>query len=322
MPDVMLYLRRYSFAFALALVVVLVVANVIALPSWGSPSSYAQTLGEFAPFALAAMASTPAILSGNGGLDISIGPQMTLVNVVFVVVLMGHGLGGEATAIPILLGMGLAIGLINGFLVAILHYQPVVATLCAFFVIGGVALEVASSPASAPANWSTHLAHSVGPIPGGVLTIGAPLLLLFALRRTAYVRNLLAVGANDAAAYSAGVNVTAIRVSAYALGGLIAAVGGIALTGLLQSADASLGTQYTLVAIAAVSLGGTPLGGGRGGIVGSVFGAATIYLIQNLLSALNVQSLWLQVVYGALLVVSVVLGRRLTSAPRAQRGLA
>jgi ribose transport system permease protein len=315
-------MRRRSYAFALALVVVLVVLNVIALPNWGSPGNWPQTLGEFAPFALAAIASTPAIISGNGGLDISIGPQMTLINVVFVVVLMQHGLGGPATAIPILLAIGLAIGLINGFLVAVLYYQPVIATLSMFFVLGGVALEVASTPASAPGNWSTHLAHSVGPIPGGLLTIGVPVVLLFALGKTAYVRNLLAVGANDAAAYSAGVNVMVVRLAAYALGGVIAAVGGIALTGLIQSADATLGTQYTLVAIAAVALGGTSLAGGRGGVVGSMFGAATIYLIENLLTSLNIQSLWLPVVYGALLIASVILGSRLARAPRSERRVA
>jgi ribose transport system permease protein len=162
----------------------------------------------------------------------------------------------------------------------------------------------------------------VGPIPGGLLTIGVPVVLLFALGKTAYVRNLLAVGANDAAAYSAGVNVMVVRLAAYALGGVIAAVGGIALTGLIQSADATLGTQYTLVAIAAVALGGTSLAGGRGGVVGSMFGAATIYLIENLLTSLNIQSLWLPVVYGALLIASVILGSRLARAPRSERRVA
>lgn len=66
--------------------------------------------------------------------------------------------------------------------------------------------------------------------------------------------------------------------------------------------------QYTLIALASVVLGGTPLGGGEGGMIGAFFGAASIYLIQNLLDALNVQPTWLSVVYGAVLVVAAMVG--------------
>ena len=66
--------------------------------------------------------------------------------------------------------------------------------------------------------------------------------------------------------------------------------------------------QYTLIALASVVLGGTPLGGGEGGMVGAFFGAASIYLIQNLLDALNVQPTWLSVVYGGVLVAAAIVG--------------
>jgi ribose transport system permease protein len=80
----------------------------------------------------------------------------------------------------------------------------------------------------------------------------------------------------------------------------------LALTALIESGDPNIGPTYTLVAIAAVALGGTSLAGGRGGIIGSIFGALSIYLIQNLLSAVHVSALWLQVAYGAILVFAVV----------------
>jgi ribose transport system permease protein len=90
------------------------------------------------------------------------------------------------------------------------------------------------------------------------------------------------------------------------IGGIFAAVAGLALTALIESGDPNIGPTYTLVAIAAVALGGTSLAGGRGGIIGSIFGALSIYLIQNLLSAVHVSALWLQVAYGAILVFAVV----------------
>jgi ribose transport system permease protein len=75
-----------------------------------------------------------------------------------------------------------------------------------------------------------------------------------------------------------------------------------------------LSAQFTLVALAGVALGGTSFAGGRGGMAGSVLGAACIYLIQTLLSALNVEPTWLQVAYGAMLLTGVLVGARFTSA--------
>ena len=96
-----------------------------------------------------------------------------------------------------------------------------------------------------------------------------PVAIWLALSRTASIAVLYAVGGNDATAYSAGVNVAAVRIAAYALGGLFAAVAGIALTALVLSTQTAGVAQYTLIALAAVALGGTPLGGGRGGMLGA-----------------------------------------------------
>jgi ribose transport system permease protein len=309
------FLRTNSYAFALLLTVVLLVANIIALPEFVSWDNIPGDLAVFAPFALAAMASTPSILSGGGGLDISVGPIIALINIVFVVDLMGHGLGGWE-AVPILLVLGTALGAVNGFFVTVLRYQPVIATLCAFLIISGFNLKHAGSPVSAPHNWTADLAEKVGPVPGALFTILAPVLFWILLKRTAYYRTLYAVGGNDATAFSSGVNVYATRIIAYALGGLFAAVAGIALTALTHNADANLGAQYTLIALGAVAIGGTPIGGGRGGLVGSILGAATIYLLQNLLAALHVNVKWLFVVYGILLLLGLMIGARLVAPPR------
>ena len=128
-----------------------------------------------------------------------------------------------------------------------------------------------------------------------------PLLLWIWLRRTPYVESLLAVGDHDATAFSAGVNVNAVRISAYAIGGLIAAVGGIALTGLVRSADAQVFNNYILVALAAVALGGTNLAGGRGGLFPSMMGATCIFLLENLLTSLHASAYFIEVAYGGVL---------------------
>lgn len=319
MPDLRRILRARTFAFALALALVLLVANLIVLPTFGSPSNFDANLALFAPFALVAIASTPAILSGGGGLDISVGLNAGLVsNVLILYLLPSATWGGAWLAIPAVLALGAAIGFLNGFSVAILRYQPVIATLCTLFVLQGINYKIAVVPIPAPPSWLNNLSQGVGPIPGGLLLIGGPVLLWLLLQRTPFHRTLLAVGGSDATAYSSGVNVTAVRLIAYSLGGLFAAVAGIGIAALLQSTDANAGAEYILIALAAVALGGTPIGGGRGGILGAIVGAAAIFLVQNLIGALNINAYWTQVVYGLMLIVGAIIGAQLTAPRRAE----
>jgi ribose transport system permease protein len=296
--------RRYTFTFALALVVVLLIASRL-LETGGF--GWSDQLANLAPLAVAAMASTPAILSGRGGLDLSVSPLMTVSSVLFVAWLVPHGLGGAA-AVPIVLGIAAGVGLINGLLIVLLRVPPVVLTLAMYFVLIGLSAKLVSAPEFVKTTWVSHLAGHVGPVPGAVFTLGLPLLIWAALGAIPYRRTLYAVGSHDAAAFASGVDVATVRVAAYTLGGLFAGIGGFALTALTLSADPSQAQTYTLVAIAAVALGGTSLVGGRGGIVGPLLGAAAIYLMQNVLVTLQISTEWLQVVYGTTLVAAVVFG--------------
>lgn len=307
--------RPYAFAGLLTLLLLLV--DTAIQPAFIAFDNWAAVLASFAPLAIAAMASTPAILSGGGGIDISIGPLLTLVDIVIVANLLPSGLTSPLVVVPVCLAIGLVIGALNGFMVAVLRFQPVVATLCANIIIGGLATQVqGDSVPSGSTSWTKALAGSVGPVPGAVFTIGAPLLIWWLLSRTPFIKALYAVGGDDATAYSAGVNVPLVRIAAYALGGVYAGIAGIALMSLISEGAASMATQYTLLAIAAVALGGTSLAGGRGSLVGSLLGAASIYLINNLLNEVKVSTLWSTAIYGVMLLFAVVVGAVLTNAHR------
>ena len=275
----------------------------------------------FAPFAILAIASTPAVLTGQGGIDLSIAPLANLVNVVLVAYLLPSTTFGSGwLAIPIVLLLSTAVGLFNGFLVGVLRYQPVIATLGVLIALLGVNLKILPTPLPVTGGWAVDMRGDLGPIPWGAILIAVPLVAWAALRLTPFHRTLYFVGGNAATAYSAGVNVTSVRLVAYAIGGLFAGVGGIALTVLLGSGEANLGLQYALIALAAVALGGTPIGlGGRGSVIGSLLGAAVIFLLQNLLIVSHVSNVWLQVAYGAMLAIGVVVGARLTAPPRPPR---
>gem|GEM_PF-79377 len=304
--DVARILRTYSYAFAFLLALGLLIAN---LTSEHGGFGFSDQLANVAPMAIAALASTPSII--GGGFDLTISPLMFLTNCVFVIWLAPHGLGG-LISVPIMIAVGMAVGMLNGLLIVGLRVQPIVVTLAMYFILQGVDLLVSPTPASASTGWVGHLATTVGPVPGALFTIGLPLLIWFGLRFFPFRRLLYAVGSNDASAYSSGVNVSTIRVASYALGGLFASIGGFALTALVSSTNSSDSTEYTLLAIAAVALGGTSLSGGRGSLIGAFLGACSIYLLQNLLAAFGIDPSYLQVVYGGMLVVAVVLGGKLT----------
>lgn len=306
------FFRRRSFAVALLLSIALLLLNLVLQPRFG----WADQLAAFAPLAVAAIASTPAILSGRGGLDISVGPVMTLSSIVYVGFLNPAGLGGIEAVVIILLLCG-GIGAVNGLIIVGLNLQPVVVTLAMFFIISGVNLRIAPYPVIlTEESWIRSLATGFGWLPGGLVSIGVPILLWIAITRGSFGRNLYAVGGNDTTAYSSGISVGPVRVLAYTIGGCFAGLGGLVLAGLVSSADASSSAAYSLIAIAAVALGGTSLSGGRGGMTGAIFGALSIYLVQNVLSGAQIPQVWLPVIYGALLILSVIIGALLSSKPK------
>lgn len=128
-----------------------------------------------------------------------------------------------------------------------------------------------------------------------------------ALQRTAFRRNLVAVGGDERVAYTAGINVARVRASAYVLSGGLAAVAGITLTAMLGSADPTVGPPYTLTSIAGTALGGISLAGGRGGLLGAAAGGAILFLVENRLTLARVSVFHLQIAYGAILIVALAI---------------
>jgi ribose transport system permease protein len=286
---------------------ILLIASVAQDPIILSPRFLTGSVSVAVPLLIGAMAVTPAILSGGGGMDLSVGPLMGFINVLVVTVLMPAGLGDWWTAAPLLLAVGLAIGAINGWLVAVVRLQPIVATLGTYLVLAGLNLWLLPSPLGPVSPWFIALSRSIGGVPGPLIFVVGPVLVWCLLIRTPFLKTLLAVGGDDRVAYSAGIDVTRVRILAYALGGLFSACAGIALTSLIQSADANVGAPFTLQVITAAALGGISLAGGRGSMWGSAFGALSLFLIQNLLTNYGVSVFWQQVVFGLTLIAALIL---------------
>jgi ribose transport system permease protein len=299
---------------------------VLTMVSWGlegdffTNESLSQTLAGAAPVTIATLAVTIPILSGNGGIDLSVGPLISLINVTLVSLTYGGQLPGDWWAVvPVALGIGCASGLLNGVLVSVLRIQPIVATLATFLLYGALADMVVPDPAATAPDWLGRFAEPIGPIPGPLFPILLVLGLWLLIVRTPFNRYLYATGDNEAASFSAGVPVVTVRLLAYVICGLFTAVAALSMTALIGSADANVGNPITLTAIAGAALGGTALAGGRGGLLGALAGGLSIYLVENVLTVTHVPEFYVTFSYGAILVASIVANGLLVIALRRRR---
>jgi ribose transport system permease protein len=272
-----------------------------------APESWAATVAVALPFVLTALAETIPVLSGNGGLDLSVGPFTGFVTVLVAGVLVPAGISSPVVLIPLVLAIGLAAGLVNGIVVAYVRLPAIIGTLGTYLFYTGIAAEVLTSPGGAVPNWLMDLNGGFGWFPAAWIPLVVVGLAWWGLSRTAYVRNLLAVGGDDRAAFTAGINVAATRCWAYGFAGVLAALAGLMLTGLIRSGDATVGSPYTISAITAVALGGISLGGGRGGLAGAAVGGAALYLIQNLLIFSHVSVFEQQIANGLILILALAI---------------
>jgi ribose/xylose/arabinose/galactoside ABC-type transport system permease subunit len=148
----------------------------------------------------------------------------------------------------------------------------------------------------------------IGPIPTPICIVtAATALIFFIINRTAFGRYAIAAGGNREAARTSGINTNLITVLIYMLMGLCTAGAAIIMTGRAASAQPSAGQGMEMDAIAAVVIGGTPLSGGKGKVLGTVFGCLIVGVINNFLNLSRVDSNWQQIAKGALILVAVLL---------------
>ncbi|MER9635496.1 ABC transporter permease [Mesorhizobium sp. M0027] len=295
--------RWRGAGFAAVLLVILIAVNLLLNPARFHPAAWGALIGLAAPLIGAALASAPVILAGRGGIDISVGPLMGFVNAMVIQVLfLRLGMSSPLVIVPAALLIGAIVGAANGFLATIVRIQPIVATLGTYLILTGVTLTILPAPIGPAPGWLKAMAG-----PWSALPLALIFLFWWLVRQTPYYDQLMAVGSDDRAAYTAGVQVTKVRFIAYVMTGILAACAGLMLTALIGSADPNIGPTYTLIAIAAVALGGVSLAGGRGGLAGAAIGAIDIFLLQSVLTAFNVSTYVLQIAYGAILVVAVIM---------------
>lgn len=244
-------------------------------------------------------------------IDLSVGSVAGLSSVVTAMALSSWGLIPGVLAG---LAVGLAVGAVNGALVSLLGIPSFLVTLGMLGIAAGVAQWITDSAPQPILNDTFNLIFgggNFGPVPGLLVwsaifvTIGAVV-----LAKTRFGRQVLATGGNRTAAQFTGVNTRRIKFQVLLLSATVASVAGMLYAGRLQSGRFQWGAGDELSAIAAVILGGTSLFGGAGSVVGTLFGALLIGLINNGLILAGLDSSQQQVVRGVIIILAVALARK------------
>jgi ribose transport system permease protein len=244
----------------------------------------------------------------TAGIDLSVGSVLALAGV------LAAGLS-EQMPIPLAMAIAVAAGVVcggvNGILVGRFLLAPFVVTLATLTTIRGLAFVYSETPIQASSAGFLALGtDQIGPVPiSTVIMLGAFLIAWLFIGRTAPGRAIVAIGGNPEAVRLAGISVPRHILLAYAISGLCAALAGVILASRVGIAQPSVGVAFELDAIAACVIGGASLAGGRGSVVGTLFGVVVLALTDNLLNFYGVQSFYQQVLKGLIIVV-VVLARR------------
>jgi ribose transport system permease protein len=299
---------RHPYLFALILLIVAFTVNLLLQPNLIEPTALNRNMRVFLPLILVAIGQ--AIVMIGGGIDISVGSIVSVVNALLATQI---GLSGDPATAVLIMGVALLVGMgagaLNGLFIAYLRLQPIITTFATSFIYAGLALFILPNPGGGVPPQFTALYREtvVLWLPLAFYIIAALLLAWALVRRTRYGRYLYAVGGKADAAYETGVPVRAVQFSAYVISGLMAALGGIAMTLLTGSGNAQVGDPLTLSSITAAVIGGTPLSGGAGGIAGPIIGAVILGLIRNIISFANVATWWQTFVNAAIIVLALAM---------------
>ena len=310
-------LDRNKWTLGLAVFLVfLLVATKMLRPDFGV-SGLDSLARASLPFALATVGMAVVVVAG--GIDLSIAAMMAVASVSAASLMNGASDGQTVLSILVVLALGIAMGAINGTLIVLTRVPDIVVTLAMLFVWQGLALLILNAPGGGAAPWLRDLIVGGVTLPGipEGLTVWIPKSVIFLfvwvviiwlpIRRSKLGLMLYAVGSDALAAFRSGVPVGRVRVAAYAITGLFAALGGLAVT-MSTGIGEPIPGPYLLASVAAVVLGGVVLGGGRGGIFGPILAVIVLRLVRMDLTLLAVDPNLTTIIEGTIMVGVVMLG--------------
>jgi ribose/xylose/arabinose/galactoside ABC-type transport system permease subunit len=293
-------LARRTEGRALALLIVVVVATALIEPV--VLTSYEVTLGRIALIGLVALGLSAVILMGE--LDLAVASTLAVAGVVMA------SFDTLAVGIAVALAAGLLIGMVNAFFVIKVGINSFIATLGMLFFLRGAAFVISNEEPIRLANREAGLAFGralIGPLTPRVLIFVVIFIALHVfVTRVAAGREFYAVGGNREAAYDAGIPVVRRIFTGFMISGFVAALAGVINTMESATASPTAGSDVLLASFAAAIIGGILLTGGRGSIVGTLLGAASLGILQVTLTLSAVQVDVQNIIIGSVLLLAVL----------------
>lgn len=244
----------------------------------------------------------------TGGIDLSVGASLGFSSMVAGIYLMQTG--NIITAIGILIGLSLLVGLINGFLIGYIGLPAFIVTLGTQKICRSLDYVISNG------NSATQFPEIFGVIGRGKMLDSVPVYLIinvllfaifiFVMGKTKYGRYVYAIGSNGAAARLSGINTKKNIMFAYLFSGLLSGIAGLIMISRLMAVDPTYGTEAEMDAIAAVVIGGTSMMGGKGTLWGTIVGVLLVGCLRNALNLLGVNTFWQGSVLGAVIIVAVM----------------
>jgi ribose/xylose/arabinose/galactoside ABC-type transport system permease subunit len=251
-----------------------------------------------------------------GGIDLSVGAVMNATLIVIAVMNRHHA--HLTSSIVLSLCLGVAVGMANGLLVSLRDVPPFAATLGMLACIQGAILVYTKGiPAgNIPSSLRPVALEGIGIVPYSlIICLGIGITLLFVLKRGTYGRKIYAVGRSPEVARRVAISTTNIRISAYVMCGLFAAMAGIILSAYVGYVDPTIGGNYNLESIAAAVVGGVAFTGGEGSVLGALTGVVFLLALLNVVTLSSLNPFMQLIIQGVVMLVAVSIFQFLKKSP-------
>ncbi len=301
--------RKTPYILGIVIVIILMILLGIRNPKYLRIASLRVKLKSWMPLLFATFGQTFVILTG--GIDLSQGTMIALVNVIIVQLVMYFEGSTHGIIIAVSAGLlvGTTAGIINGMILTRLRLQALITTYATGIIWRGLALAVMGEPGGkVPMSFYHFFSGQFLYIPVAVYLLGFSILLYLFLLKKGTVTELKAVGGSTMAAFESGVNVNSKKVMAYGICGFFTSLATLAIIGETISGSPLAGTGYELEAISSAAIGGASLSGGFGSPVGSLFGGIITRLINDVIFFYGIDVKYQQLMQGVIIILALSFG--------------
>jgi simple sugar transport system permease protein len=322
-PGVGEALRRRASTFRLReltlvpAIVIAILAGALISDAFLTTRNFLNILQQSSELSILVIAETLILIAGRFDLSlestVGLPPMLAAWLIVSDTTFGGSGVGLNVwLGILVLFATGALIGFANGFLVVRLRLNAFIVTLAMLILLRGVTLGITNGKTlfDLPSEFLYLGSAKWFGVPVSIWIAGMLYLLVGVfLRYHRTGRAIYAVGGNAEAARAAGIRVERLVWTLYVVGGLLAALAGLMLTGRIASVVASQGQNMIFYVFAAAVIGGISLGGGRGRLIGALTGVLLLGILQNVLTLSQIAAFWIDAAYGLIILVSLILAR-------------